>query len=137
MKKFATCRRFYFFFLSAAMAASTPVVTPQSVTGITASSAVLNGVVNPSGTHTIYHFDVGPTTALGNLTPSASAGAGTKEVAVKAKLSSLTPGTAYYYTLVATNAAGTSTSRLETFKTAGSPPRCPSQAAFRAWPPAR
>ncbi len=109
----------------AAMAASTPVVTPHSVTGISVTSAVLNGAVNPNGTRTIYHFDVGPTTALGTLTPNASAGAGTKAVAVKAKLSSLTPGTTYYYALVATNAAGTSTSSLESFKTAGSPPPIP------------
>ena len=109
----------------AAMAASTPVVTPHAVTGISVTSAVLNGAVNPNGTHTIYHFDVGPTTALGTLTPNASAGAGTKAVAVKAKLSSLTPGTTYYYALVATNAAGTSTSSLESFKTAGSPPPIP------------
>ncbi|HEY2655615.1 MAG TPA: hypothetical protein VGI55_07485 [Solirubrobacteraceae bacterium] len=109
----------------AALAASTPVVTPHSVTGISVTSAVLNGDVNPNGTHTIYHFDVGPTTALGILTPDASAGAGTKAVAVKAKLSSLTPGTTYYYALVATNAAGTSTSSLGTFKTAGSPPPVP------------
>jgi hypothetical protein len=127
MKKFATVSAILgcLACAPAAMAASTPVVTPHSVTGITPSSAVLNGVVNPNGTHTIYHFDVGPTTALGSLTPAASAGAGTKAVAVKANLSSLTPGTTYYYTLVATNAAGTSTSRLETFKTAGSPPPVP------------
>src|SRR5262252_2908592 len=87
----------------AAFGASTPIVTPHPVTGISAVSAVLNGAVNPNGTRTTYHFDYGPTTALGTLTATASAGHGAKAVAVKARLASLTPGTTYYYALVATN----------------------------------
>lgn len=108
-----------------AMAASTPTVTPHSVTGITTTTAVLNGTVNPNGSHTVYHFDYGLTTALGTLTASTSVGSGTTAVAVKAALTKLTPGETYYYTLVATNGSGTSTSRVETFKTGGNPPPVP------------
>lgn len=127
MKKFATVSAILgcLALAPAAIAASTPTVTVSPVTGVGLTTAVLHGVVNPNGTRTIYHFDLGPTTALGILTPVVSAGGGTKAVAVKAKLSSLTPGTTYYYALVGTNAGGTASSAIESFKTAGSPPPVP------------
>jgi len=109
----------------AALAASSPTVTPRPATGITASGAVLNGTVDPNGATTVYHFDYGPTPALGAVTASVAIGHGTAAVAVKAGLSDLTSGTVYYYELLATSAVGTTVSRVESFRSGGNPPPIP------------
>jgi hypothetical protein len=114
---------------AAALAASSPTVTPRPATGITTTGAVLNGAVNPNGSITTYHFDYGPTTALGTLTSPVKLGAGTSAVAVKAGIANLTGGTVYYYALVATNAYGTSVSTVKTFKSGGNPPPVPTTGA--------
>jgi phosphodiesterase/alkaline phosphatase D-like protein len=107
---------------SVALAASSPTVKPTPVTGITTTSAVLHGTVNPNGDATSYHFGWGPTTALGTNTTPGSLATGTTAVAVTTTLKGLIPGTTYYYALSATNAAGTSSTQVESFKTSGNPP---------------
>jgi hypothetical protein len=110
-------------FAPAALAASSPTVAPSSTTSISDTDATLRGTVNPNGLATTYQFDWGTTNALGKVSPAApaSAGGGTSAVSESAKLTGLSPDTTYYYTLVATNADGTSTTPVETFKTTGYP----------------
>jgi hypothetical protein len=106
-----------------ALAASSPIVTAGSTTGIGQTSATLHGTVNPNGLATTYQFHYGPTSALGAVSPTtaASAGAGTSGVAESTKLAGLSPDTTYYIQLVASNSGGTSSTAIGTFKTTGNP----------------
>jgi hypothetical protein len=106
-----------------ALAAGSPTLTAGAATAIGQTAATLHGTVNPNGLATTYQFQYGPTNALGKGSPVtvASAGAGTAAVAETTKLSGLSPATTYYYTLVATNSAGSSSTPVETFKTTGNP----------------
>lgn len=106
-----------------ALAASSPIVSAGSTTGIKPTSATLHGTVNPNGLATTYQFHYGPTSALGAVSPTmaSSAGAGTAGVAESTKLTGLSPDTTYYIQLVASNSAGTSSTAIETFKTTGNP----------------
>jgi hypothetical protein len=115
----------------AALAASSPTVAPSATTSISETDGTLHGTVNPNGLATTYQFDWGPTNALGKLAPAtaASAGAGTAAVAESTKLEGLSPDTTYYFTLVATNADGSSTTPVETFKTTGNPAPGPTTGA--------
>jgi len=78
-----------------------------AATGITATSATLNGTVYPGGDPTTCYFEYGPTSAYGATVPcTQSAGAGTAPVAVSANLTGLSPNSTYHVSLVATNAGG-------------------------------
>jgi hypothetical protein len=114
-----------------ALAATSPTVAPSATTSISETAATLHGTVDPNGLATTYQFDWGPTDALGKVSPAtaASAGAGTAAVAEATKLAALSPDTTYYFTLVATNSDGTSTTPVETFKTTGNPPPVPTTGA--------
>jgi hypothetical protein len=114
-----------------AYAASSPTVAPSATTSISETDATLHGSVNPNGLATTFQFDWGPTDALGKLSPATatSAGAGTVAVAETTKLAGLSPDTTYYFTLVASNSDGTSTTPVETFKTTGDPAPGPTTGA--------
>lgn len=114
-----------------ALAATSPTVAPSATTSISETGATLHGTVNPNGLATTYQFDWGLTDALGKVSPAvaASAGAGTTAVAETTKLASLSPDTTYYFTLVATNGDGSSTTPVETFKTTGNPAPGPTTGA--------
>lgn len=105
-----------------AVAASSPTVATGARSGVTDSSAVLHGTVNPNGSATTYYFQWGLTTAYGLQSAERSAGHGTSSKAVKTTASGLIPGTVYHYRLVATNGAGTTVGTDRTFTTAGNPP---------------
>ena len=110
--------------------APTAVTTPAS--GVTATSATVNGSVNPSGLSTTYHFDYGTTSGYGSTTAPENAGTGTGSSAVSAVLSGLTPATLYHYRIAATNSGGTTNSSdgtLTTGAAAGIPPVVSSSAA--------
>jgi hypothetical protein len=117
-----------------ALAASSPTVAPSATTSISDTAATLHGTVNPNGLATTYQFDWGPTDALGKVAPepALSAGAGKTAVGEHAPIGDLSPDTTYYYTLVATNGDGTSTTPVETFKTTGNPPPGPTTGAAAA-----
>ncbi|MDE3133993.1 MAG: hypothetical protein KGL15_08010, partial [Acidobacteriota bacterium] len=106
-----------------ALAAASPTVSAQAATSIGQTSAVLHGTVNPNGLATTYQYHYGPTTALGSVVPAtpASAGAGTTATARAARVGGLSPDTTYYYQLVASNSAGSSSTPIESFKTTGNP----------------
>lgn len=94
---------------------ASPTAITQAATAITASSATLNGTVNPSGLATDYYFNWGTSTAYGNVTATVSAGSGSANVAVNAGITGLTPGTTYHFSLVAINGDGTTNGSDLTF----------------------
>ncbi|MFI4972069.1 MAG: hypothetical protein ACHP7H_05275, partial [Hyphomicrobiales bacterium] len=94
-----------------------PTIVPESeaTTEVTAASADLSARINPNGSETTYRMEYGTTTSYGASTPPAKAGAGRTPVAVSQPLSGLSANTTYHWRLLATNAAGTSSSPDETF----------------------
>jgi len=98
-----------------------PVATSEPATGVATEGATLNGVVNPQGISTTYHFEYGTTTSYGSSTPeSSSIGNGTSNVTVSRAISGLSPGTTYHFRVVATNLEGATYGQDRTFSTAAS-----------------
>ncbi len=97
-----------------------PSAAPGVVTGtaqVDGSTAVLKGVVNPSGRSTTGHFEYGLDTTYGNDTDVQTVGSGTDDVEVSAAVSRLTGGTPYHYRLVAESTGGTTRGTDRTFTT--------------------
>jgi phosphodiesterase/alkaline phosphatase D-like protein len=107
------------------LAAGVPTATTGDASAVTDTQASLAGTVNPQGELTSYAFQYGTTTAYGQQTTLSSAGSGTGDVAVRADLVGLTPGTTYHYRVIATNASGTTVGPDRTFRTSGSAPAPP------------
>jgi hypothetical protein len=81
-------------------------VVTDTATNVTATSATLNGTVNPDGSLVgDCHFEYGPTEAYGQSAPCVgSPGSGTTAMPVKANIGGLQGGTTYHFRLVASNA---------------------------------
>lgn len=109
-------------FVSQAAAAATPSVSTGGASAITSSVATVSGSVNPNGSSTVYSFQYGTSTQLGQQTALLPVGDDTTTHAVSAALGSLQAGTTYYYRTIATNDAGTATGTTLTFSTPGTPP---------------
>ena len=88
-----------------------------STTGVTVYTTI-----DPNGLDTTYEIGWGTTAALGQSTTPVGIGLGTAGVRLSAGLSGLTPGTTYDWRVRATNAAGTVTGPLLTFRTQGHVP---------------
>lgn len=99
--------------------AAAPTAATASASAVAATSATLNGAVNPNGLATSWYFEYGPTTVYGSTTASKNAGSGTSSVSVSTSLTTLTVGTTYHYRLVAKSAAGTNRGTDQTFSTTG------------------
>jgi hypothetical protein len=100
-----------------------PAATTGATTGLTPTSATLNGVINPLGAAAGYHFEYGTTTAYGSSTPNPSAGNGNDDFAASAALTGLAPHTTYHYRIVGNNALGTKTAGADaSFTTPPEPP---------------
>ena len=99
-----------------------PTVETRAASGVTTTSAALNGAVNPNGSEvTDCHFEYGTTTSYGSnaaCTPSP----GKEPVTVSASVTGLSANTAYHFGLVGTSASGTSQGSDVTFTT---PPLIP------------
>jgi hypothetical protein len=104
---------------SSAWAAGKPLAETKPATGITKSEATLNGVVNPNGAETTYHFEYGPTTAYGTSTPEGNVGDGTTNVEELQKIAGLLAEKGYDFRIVAKNANGTTDGANEAFTTSG------------------
>jgi len=85
-----------------------PVVATGAATGFSATSATLNGSVNPNGRPATWYFEYGTSTGYGTKTPSQNAGSGTSASAVSAPVTGLKAGRMYHFRLVASSDAGTS-----------------------------
>lgn len=109
-------------FTGVALAASSPTVSKESSSSIGQTGATVSGTIDPDGAKTTYAFQYGPTAAFGAATATKTLSSKTKSTSVKDSLSHLTPGTKYYFRLLATNSYGQTTGITRTFTTAGSPP---------------
>ncbi len=98
-----------------------PGTTALPPLGLTETTAILNGMVDPRGKATVYHFEWGPTPFYGNLTPVMNAGVGSGFAPVRAPIGGLSANTRYHFRLVATSASGTTASG-STFVTPSSVP---------------
>jgi phosphodiesterase/alkaline phosphatase D-like protein len=106
---------------------TTPADKPDAVTGGNTpapTSATIKGTADPNGAATTAYFQWGKTSSLGTNTGSQSVGSGNDPANVSAGLSGLTPGTTYYYRVVATNAKGTDYGDVLSFKTPADKPKC-------------
>ncbi len=92
-----------------------PTVVTGTASNVSASSATLNGTVNPNGSSTDYYFEYGTSTSYGTKTSTKDAGSGTSNVSVSAPVSGLSPNTKYHFQLVATNSGGTNNGNDQTF----------------------
>jgi hypothetical protein len=101
------------------------IVTGAS-SAVTATSATVEGTLNPEGTlYTECLFEYGPTVAYGSTAlcteSPASIGEGSVPITVHADLSGLTLGTSYHYRLVGVNPDGSAPGADKNFKTSGPP----------------
>ena len=93
--------------------AGTPVIVPEASTeaptGVTDTTATLNGSVNPGGVAATYQFQYGTSTSYGSVTPASAQAVGSDSTThqLPAELTGLAPGSTYHYRIVATNANGT------------------------------
>jgi hypothetical protein len=101
--------------------AAAPAITTGAVSNIAATTAVLNGTVDPNGTATSYIFQYGTTRLYGAATPQQSAGGGNKAVHVSAAIAALAPATTYHYRLVGLRGSRTFFGKDRTFKTKRQP----------------
>jgi hypothetical protein len=88
--------------------ATGPTVTTSAATGVSSSTATLNGTVNPNGRATTYFFDYGKDTNYGSKTTVVNAGSASSPVTVSAAVTGLQAGQTYHFRLEATSDAGTS-----------------------------
>jgi hypothetical protein len=93
-----------------------PVVTTDPATFIASFSTTLNGLLNPHGLITSFHFQYGTTTSYG-LTTAPQSQSGNTYRNVSANISSLSASTLYHFRIVASNSAGTSLGSDRTFTT--------------------
>jgi hypothetical protein len=106
--------------LPGSAAAALPSANTGAARSVTASSATLNGTLNPNNEPTTYFFQYGPTTAYGSQTPTQGPTAAVRRsTPASAAISGLAAGTRYHYRLVATNPSGTRRGRDRTFTTLG------------------
>jgi uncharacterized protein (TIGR02145 family) len=95
-----------------------PAAVSLPATGITTTSATLNGVVNGQGFSTSVVFEWGTSTAYGNsVTSTQSPVTGAADVAVSASITALSMATDYHYRIKATNPVNVTYSQDQTFTT--------------------
>jgi len=104
------------FYLCVNQDTNRPVVITGQANGITQTSAVLNGFVNPNGSLTFVTFEIGTTTNYGDIYSCGSFN-GDSLFPVTRTIPNLTPGTLYHYRISGNNYYGTSNGVDSTFTT--------------------
>ena len=101
-----------------------PTILGSSATNVTSSSAVLRARFNPNALETTYWFEYGladcaepPEVCTEVPSGGAQAGAGHLPVSVSSAISELSPGTSYFFRVVAKNSAGVEKGPTRTFIT--------------------
>jgi phospholipase C len=103
---------------------SPPVLETGAASGVTQTSATLNGTVNPNGgAVSDCRFEYGTSTSYGSsVACTPSPGSGSSPVAVSAAIAGLKANTAYHFRVRATNPGGTTAGTDQSFTTlAGAP----------------
>ena len=103
-----------------------PIVSTDSASTITATTATLGGTVNDNGTTTTVNFQYGQDTNYGSAAPGSNVSAGSGATDVMANLTGLTCATTYHYRVVGQNTAGTTFGSDTTFTTS----LCPQSISF-------
>jgi hypothetical protein len=103
-----------------------PGASTGAASNITATSATVAGSVTPNGWVTSYHVEFGPTTSYGSSAPIPDAGLASETTAEAIQQQTLHfppgPTTTYHFRLVASNAAGTTYGKDQTFIKVAVPP---------------
>jgi hypothetical protein len=97
----------------------------ESVSDVTASSAILEAQVNPDGADTTYYFQYGTVSCAASTSsctsipfpPGSGIGSGIGVLAASTQVRSLTPSTTYHYRVLASNTVGTVEGPDQTFTT--------------------
>ena len=106
--------------------AAPPSASTSAASGVTTTSATLNGTVNANGNSTTVTFQYGTTVAYGSsITATQSPVTGSTGTAVSASLSGLSCNTTYHYRASGTNIAGTTNGGDQAFTTAACVPGAP------------
>jgi phosphodiesterase/alkaline phosphatase D-like protein len=95
-----------------------PLATTLAASGVTGTSATLNGTVDPKGVATVASFVWGVSTNFGNTNLAGNLPAEFASPGVSNTLTGLTPGTQYYYAAVASNSVGVVGGKVLSFTTA-------------------
>ncbi len=102
-------------------AASKPSVDTTNASGVSSTTAAVNGKINTNGAITSYWFEYSEDSLLGSVvgtaTPTQTLAAGNTTVSVKYDLSGLDSKTKYYVRLVARNPQGTVNGDVVSFTT--------------------
>lgn len=85
-----------------------PAVITGAASHLTASSATLNGIVNPEALATSWYFAYGTSTKYGLKTTTENLSASPNDATVTANIANLSSKTTYHFRVVATSGAGTS-----------------------------
>ncbi len=102
---------------------SPPTATTGTAGNVGSTAATLNGIVNPNGRQTKYHFEYGTSTSYGQSSSEQFiSGTGTTGVPVSSGAGTLSPSTTYHFRLVADNIdQATSYGADQTFTTTAGP----------------
>jgi hypothetical protein len=109
-------------------------IDSESVSEVTATSAVLHAAINPLTLPTTYRFEYGTSTAYETSVPSSSeaeVGAGSSDEDVAVSLEHLTPATTYHFRVVTRNSFGQTLGSDHTFTTSAG--AAPGLIDGRAW----
>ena len=94
-----------------------PALSGGDLTVLGPSTAIVQLGVDPNNLATQVHVEYGTTRLLGQSTPTVDIAAGADPVKLLQELTSLKPGTSYYYKVVAQNSNGTTPTTTGTFRT--------------------
>lgn len=94
-----------------------PTAKTVSASGISSTTANINGEVTPNKSETQYWFEYGKAPQLGNTSAFSSSGNGANKSSVSISLSDLESKTTYYFRLNAQNQFGTINGSILNFKT--------------------
>jgi hypothetical protein len=105
-----------------ALGATPPVADTAPAIDVGQTQATLTAKVDPKGSATAVHFEVGTSTSYGLQSATKDAGSGSGTVTVEIPVQGLSANTTYHYRVLATSDGGSVQGADATFKTAAVPP---------------